>query len=74
MSVSMESASASHRIRTVRDEPLPITISRENVAECLLSTLRYDSLCNRQIILLDGNDDIDEIFAREIASGPGALT
>jgi len=56
--------SASHRIRTVRDESLPITISRENVAECLLSALRYDSLCNQQIILLDGNDDIDETFAR----------
>jgi len=56
--------SASHRIRTVRDESLPITISRGNVAECLLAALRYNSLCNQQIILLDGNDDIDEIFAR----------
>jgi uncharacterized protein YbjT (DUF2867 family) len=54
---------ASHRIRTVCDESLPITISRENVAECLLSALRYDSLCNQQIILLDGDEDIDEIFA-----------
>ncbi len=54
---------ASHRIRTVRDESLPITISRENVAECLLSALRYDSLCNQQITLLDGDEDIDEIFA-----------
>ena len=54
---------ASHRIRTVRDESLPITISRENVAECLLSVLRYDSLCNQQIVLLDGDGDIDEIFA-----------
>jgi len=56
--------SASHRIRTVRDESLPITISRENVAECLLAALRYDSLRNQQIILLDGDDDIDETFAR----------
>jgi uncharacterized protein YbjT (DUF2867 family) len=54
---------ASYRIRTVRDESLPITVSRENVAECLLSTLRYDNLCNQQIILLDGNDDIDETLA-----------
>ena len=54
---------ASHRIRTVRDESLPITISRENVAECLLAALRHDSLFQQQIILLDGNDDIDEIFA-----------
>ncbi len=55
---------ASHRIRTVRDESLPITISRENVAECLLAALRYDSLCNQQIILLDGDDDIDGTFTR----------
>jgi len=55
---------ASHRIRTVRDESLPITISRENVAECLLSTLRYENLCKQQIILLDGDDDIDEVFSR----------
>lgn len=54
----------SHRIRTAYDESLPITISRENVADCLLSALRYDSLCNQQIILLDGDNDIDEIFAR----------
>jgi hypothetical protein len=54
---------ASHRIRTVRDESLPITISRENVAECLLATLRYNSLCKQQIILLDGDDNIDETFA-----------
>jgi len=65
---------ASHRIRTLRDGSLPITISRENVAECLVSALRYDSLCNQQIILLDGDDDIDDIFAREIARQPGALT
>jgi uncharacterized protein YbjT (DUF2867 family) len=63
--------SASHRIRTVRDESMPITISRENVAECLLSALRYDSLCRQQIILLDGNDDIDEIFARLSSATPG---
>ena len=55
---------ASHRIRTVRDESLPITVSRENVAECLLSTLRYENLCKQQIILLDGDDDIDEVFSR----------
>ncbi len=60
--------SASHRIRTVRDESLPITISRENVAECLLAALRYNSLCNQQIILLDGDDDIDETFARSSAA------
>jgi len=54
---------ASHRIRTVRDESLPITISRENVAECLLATLRYNSLCKQKIILLDGDDNIDETFA-----------
>jgi uncharacterized protein YbjT (DUF2867 family) len=53
---------ASHRIRTVRDESLPITISRENVAECLLAALRHHDLCKRQIILLDGDDDIDEVF------------
>jgi len=55
---------ASHRIRTVRDDSLPITISRENVAECLLAALRYERLCNEQIILLDGDDEIDGIFAR----------
>jgi len=55
---------ASHHIRTVRDESLPITVSRENVAECLVATLRYDSLCNQQIILLDGDEDIDIVFAR----------
>ena len=55
---------ASHRIRTVRDESLPITISRENVAECLLAALRQNSLCKQQIILLDGDDSIDETFAR----------
>jgi len=55
--------SASHCIRTVRDESLPITISRENVAECLLAALRHDSLRNQQIILLDGDDDIDGVFA-----------
>jgi len=65
---------ASGRIRTVRDDSLPITVSRENVAECLVSALRHDSLCNKQIILLDGDEDIDEIFAREIASEPGAQT
>lgn len=54
---------ASHRIRTVRDESLPITISRENVAECLLAALRCNSLCKQQIILLDGDDNIDETFA-----------
>ncbi len=56
--------SASRRIRTIRDESLPITVSRENVAECLLAALRYHHLRNQQIILLDGDDDIDETFAR----------
>jgi uncharacterized protein YbjT (DUF2867 family) len=56
---------ASHRIRTVRDESLPITVSRENVAECLLATLRNDDLRNQEIILLDGDEDIDEVFARQ---------
>lgn len=56
--------SASRRIRTIRDESLPITVSRENVAECLLAALRYNNLRNQQIILLDGDDDIDETFAR----------
>lgn len=56
--------SASRRIRTIRDESLPITVSRENVAECLLAALRYHNLRNQQIILLDGDDDIDETFAR----------
>ena len=60
--------SASHRIRTVRDESMPITISRENVAECLLAALRHDGLCNQQIILLDGDDDIDEIFSHVSAA------
>jgi len=55
---------ATHRIRTVRDESLPITVSRENVAECLVATLRYNSLRHQQIILLDGEEDIDEVFAR----------
>ncbi len=55
---------ASHCIRTVRNDSLPITISRENVAECLLAALRYNSLYNQQIILLDGDDGIDETFAR----------
>jgi len=55
---------ASHCIRTVRDESLPITISRENVAECLLAALRYDKLSKQQIILLDGDDKINETFAR----------
>ena len=56
--------SASHRIRTARDDSLGITVSRENVAECLLAALRYDGLNQQQIILLDGDDDIDEVFAR----------
>ena len=60
--------SASLRIRTVRDESLPITVSRENVAGCLLAALRYNTLCNQQIILLDGDDDIDETFARLLAA------
>jgi len=55
---------ASHRIRTVRDESLPITVSRENVAECLFAALHYEKLCERQIILLDGDDNIDEVFAQ----------
>jgi uncharacterized protein YbjT (DUF2867 family) len=55
---------ASHCIRTVRDESLPITISRENVAECLLAALRHDNLSKQQIILLDGDDKINETFAR----------
>lgn len=55
--------SASGRIRTFRDEALPITISRENVAECLLAALRHPNLRNQQIVLLDGDDDIDESFA-----------
>jgi uncharacterized protein YbjT (DUF2867 family) len=62
---------ASARIRTVRDDSLPITVSRENVAECLVSALRYDSLCNQQIILLEGDEDIDEIFARLSAAALG---
>ncbi len=62
---------ASGRIRTVRDDSLPITVSRENVAECLVSALRYDSLCNQQTILLDGDEDIDEIFARLSAAALG---
>jgi len=53
---------ASHRIRTFRDESLPITVSRENVAECMLAALRHDDLRNQQIILLDGENDIDETF------------
>lgn len=55
---------ASHRIRTVRDEALPITVSRENVAECVVAALRHGELCNQQIILLDGDDDIDDVFAQ----------
>lgn len=55
---------ASHCIRTVSDDSLAITISRENVAECLLAALRHNGLHNQQIILLDGDDDIDEAFAR----------
>jgi len=54
---------ASHRIRTSFDESLPITVSRENVAECLLAALRHDDLSNQQIILLDGENDIEETFA-----------
>lgn len=55
---------ASRRIRTARDDSLGITVSRENVAECLLAALRHNDLLNRQIILLDGDDDIDQTFDR----------
>jgi uncharacterized protein YbjT (DUF2867 family) len=55
---------ASHRIRTARDDSLPITVSRQNVAEYLVAVLRNDSLLNKQIVLLDGDDDIDGTFAR----------
>ena len=55
--------SASGRIRTFRDETLPITISRENVAECLLAALQHQTILNKQIILLDGDDGISETFA-----------
>jgi hypothetical protein len=54
---------ASHRIRTVRDESLPITVSRENVAECLLAALRHENLIKQRIILLNGDDNICETFA-----------
>ena len=60
---------ASHRIRTFRDDSLPITVSRENVAECLLAALRHDGLCNQQIILLDGESDIDETFTNLESAG-----
>ena len=53
---------ASRRIRTVRDDSVSITVSRENVAECLLAALRHDELRNQQVILLDGDDDIEETF------------
>jgi uncharacterized protein YbjT (DUF2867 family) len=53
---------ASHCIRTFFDESLPITVSRENVAECLVAALRHYELCNQQIILLDGDDDTDKTF------------
>lgn len=53
---------ASHRIRTVRDDSVSIDVSRENVAECLVAALRHEDLCNQQVILLDGEDDIDETF------------
>ena len=54
--------SASHRIRTFRDDSISITVSRENVAECPVAALRRDHLCNQQVILLDGDDDIEETF------------
>ena len=59
---------ASHRIRTFHDDSLPITVSRENVAECLVAALQHDGLLNQQIILLDGDDDIDETF-KNVAAG-----
>jgi len=55
---------ASRHIRTVREDSLPITVSRGNVAECLLAALRNNKLYNRQIILLDGDNEIDDVFAR----------
>jgi uncharacterized protein YbjT (DUF2867 family) len=54
---------ASRRIRTVRDDALGITVSRENVAECLLAALRHDGLVNQQLILLDGDEDIEGTFS-----------
>jgi uncharacterized protein YbjT (DUF2867 family) len=53
---------ASHRIRTFRDDSISINVSRENVAECLVAALRHDDLCNQQVILLDGDDNIEETF------------
>jgi len=53
---------ASHRIRSFRDDSIAITVSRENVAECLLAALRHDDLRNQRVILLDGDNDIDETF------------
>jgi uncharacterized protein YbjT (DUF2867 family) len=55
---------ASHRIRTFRDDAISITVSRENVAECLLAALRNKDLCNQQVIILDGDDDINETFEK----------
>ena len=59
---------ASRRIRTVRDDSLGIIISREDVAECLVASLRHPDLLNQQVILLDGDDDIDETFTRLAAA------
>jgi len=53
---------ATHRIRTFRDDSLSITVSRENVAECLVAALRHKDLCAQQVVLLDGDNDIDETF------------
>ncbi len=59
---------ASHRIRTFRDDSISITVSRENVVECLVAALRQKDLCNQQLIVLDGDDDIDKTF-ENLAAG-----
>lgn len=54
---------ATGRIRTAQGESESITISRENVALCMVAALRYDDLHNKDIILLDGEQEIETTVA-----------
>lgn len=54
---------ATHSIRTSQEGSSDITISRENVAECMVASLQHPKIVNQDVILLDGPDAINETFA-----------